>query len=79
MLEAQSLDCVSFVTCLQRDVMRIRILPMSCERKLSLIIKDVREFMSQHPGLKKEDCEEKIHNKNSTTYSAASIFWVARS
>ena len=67
MLEAQSLVCVSFVTDLRRDVMRTSILPMSCERKLSLVIKNVREFMSQHPGLKKEDCEGKIHSKNSTT------------
>jgi hypothetical protein len=40
---------------------------MSCERKLSLVIKDVREFMSQHSRLKKKDYEEKIQDKNSTT------------
>jgi hypothetical protein len=65
--KAQSLDCMSFVTDLHSDVMRTSILLVSCERKLSLVIKDVRKFMSQHPGLKKEECEGKIHNKNSTT------------
>jgi hypothetical protein len=52
---------------------------MSCGRKLGLVMKEVRKFMSQHPELKKEDCEEKIHNENNTTYSLASIFRVARS
>lgn len=67
MLDVQSLDCISFVTDLHGDVLRVSILPMSCERKLSLIIKDVRKFMSQHPMLKKKDYEEKVHDKNSTT------------
>ena len=74
MLEVQSLDCISFVTDLHSDVMRTSILPMSCERKLILVIKDVRKFMSHHPKLKNKDYEERIRNKNSTTTSAASMF-----
>jgi len=59
MLEAQYLDCMSFVLNLRSDVMSTSVLPMSCERTLSPVIKDVRKFMSRHPGLKEEECEEK--------------------
>jgi len=71
MLELKSFDWMSFVTDLHSDGMRTSILPVSYERKLSLIIKDVRKFMFRHSGLKKEDYEETIHNKASTNFNVS--------